>query len=284
MKDFNYVKAENLQDALLQLSRLGEECIVLAGGTNVMVNIHLGKCRAGTLLDITGVSELSGIRFSDASVFIGATTTVHELSVTEELKKAAPALYMAACSFAEATTRRSATIGGNIGNASSGGDLLPPLLVLDAKVHLKSIGGSRVVRLEELFQRPGKLNKDPSELIVGVEFPREIRTGFVKLGPRNTMAISIATAAAYADTDENGLVRDCRIALGAVAPLPVRARHAEDAIRGSALNDDCLARMAEAVVQDINPRNPSVRASVEYRRSVVPELAWRALKIAASQE
>jgi len=280
MKKFEYVNAKTLDSAMETLAELKEQAMLVAGGTNVVVNINNGKRNNRTLVNIREIMELAGIYNEGETLRIGALTTIDEISKSDQLKKYAPGLYHAGNVFADPTTRHSATIGGNVANAGAGGDTIPSLLVLNASVTLKSLRGERIVPIRELFTGPGRTVIAPDELITYFTFKPEPQTSFIKLSMRKAMSISIVGCAAYVLMDGEK-IRDCRIALGAIAPTPVRAYHAETALIGGGFDEETMARMAQAVQKDMNPRDISVRATGEYRRAVTPELVERAMRLAA---
>ena len=285
MKNFGFVNAKSLEEAVAYLGDLGSKAYVVAGGTNVLVDIRDGKRNDLTLVNIRDIAALKGISCDGDQVRIGALVTIAELEASDIIRTKAPCLAMAAGVFADPTTRNSATIGGNLIKASAGGDTLPSLMVLEAQVHVRSVRGERSLPINDIFVSLGKTKVEPDELVTHFTFKAQPKTGFMKMGQRKSMAISVGTAAAYVETDAQGVISDCRIALGAVASTPVRAANAEKALLGiNAKDDSAFAAMYEAVQQDMNPRPRSVRASVEYRRQVVPVLVKRAVRLAAFGE
>lgn len=285
MSDFEFVNAPTVDSAIEALAQWGNKACLVAGGTNVMVDIRAKKIKDGTLINIRDIESLKKITYTDGKVSIGALTIIEEIAKSEIIKQHAPCLFAAANAFADPTTNRSATIGGNVGNASASGDTIPPLMVLNAIVHLKSKRGDREVPINEFIIKNGVTTREPDEMITHFTFESQPNTGFIKLGARRSMTISIATVAAYIETDkQSGIVKDCRIALGGVAPKPVRGTNAEKVFIGNKLDEDTFTKAGEAVQNDISPRSPSVRATASYRRSVVPVLVKRAVKLAAFGE
>lgn len=282
MKNYEFINAKTVDEAVAQLGTLGSRAYVVAGGTNVMVDIRGGKRNDRTLVNIRDIEALKGICVEHGLLRIGALTTISELGASDLLRQHAPALYMAAQVFADPTTRNSATIGGNLIKASAGGDTLPPLMVLEAEVHMQSSRGRRSLPINDIFLALGKTKVEPDELVTHFTFKPEAHTAFMKMGQRKSMSISIATAAAYVEADEAGVLQECRLALGAVDSTPVRAANAEKALLGINIAEDgAFEAMYEAIQADINPRPRSVRASVEYRRQIVPVLVKRAVRLAA---
>ena len=281
MKNFNYRNASDIKSALAILSEEKENAYLVAGGTNVMVDIRAGKRNNLTLVNIRGISNLRGVKYSRGKVVIGALTTIDDLGHSPIIEKYAPALYTAANNFADPTTRHTATIGGNIANASPAADTATPLVALQATVLVEKKGGKRKIAIDDFFKGVGKTALASDEMIIAVEFPAQPRSAFRKLGLRNAMAISIVTAAATIEKDRSGVVKNCTIALGSVAPTPVRAKNAEKAVIGKKLNDSTYQAMAEALQKDISPID-DIRASAAYRREVAPVIVKRVLAHAYS--
>lgn len=284
MKNFSFINAPTLPEALDALDRLREKAWLVAGGTNVMVFIRSGKRNDRTLVNIRDIAELSGISEQDGVVTIGAGTTLSAIASSEILKKSAPGLYAVASQFADPTTRNSATIGGNVANATAGGDTIPSLLVLDAVAHVESkASGKREIKLSEIFTGPGRTCIAPNEILTHFTFAATPRQGAIKLGARKSMSIAIATVAAYVEM-AGDTIKDCRIALGAVSAMPERAYNAEKAVVGKKLDADTFKLLAEEIQKDMSPRDPSVRSTASYRRAVVPVLVKRAMLLAATGE
>ena len=285
MKNFNYLNAKTPEEAIGYLARLGANAYIVAGATNVMVDIRAGKRNNLTLINIRDIAALKGISYEEGTVRVGALTTITELATSDLIREYAPCLYMAANVFADPTTRNSATIGGNLMRASPAGDTLPPLLVLDAQVHVSSTRGERTLPMNGIFVSLGKTRVEPDELVTAFSFKPLANTAFMKLGQRRSMSIATASAAAYVETDEAGCITDCRIALGSVSATPARAPHAEKALLGiNAKDEDAFAAMYEAVQQDMDPLPQSLQGSGAYRREVIPVLVKRAVRKAAFGE
>lgn len=284
MKNYSFINAPTLAEALDVLDRLRDKAWLVAGGTNVMVFIRSGKRNNLTLVNIRDIAELSGISEKDGIVTIGAGTTISTIASSDLLKENAPGLYAVASQFADPTTRNSATIGGNVANATAGGDMIPSLLVLDAVAHVESkADGRREIRLSEIFTGPGKTCIAPNEILTHFTFQATKHVGAIKLGARKSMSIAIATVAAYVEMKDDTIM-DCRIALGAVSATTVRARNAEKALIGKKLDHEAFQLLEVELQKDMNPRDPSVRSTASYRRSVVPVLVKRAMLLAATGE
>ena len=198
------------------------EAMVLAGGTDAMVEVNYEHRRPVSVVSLRRVRELASWSTSDGWLRLGAT--VPYTVIEHELADLAPALAQAARTVGSPQIRNTGTVGGNLATGSPAGDMIPVLAALDAVVELASPRGRREVTVEELIVGVKKTTLASDELIVAVRFP--VASGpqeFLKIGPRNAMVISIATCAVVVD----GTNRSIRCALGSVSPAPLRCRDAE---------------------------------------------------------
>jgi len=192
------------------------------------------------------------------------------------VREKAPALTQALQIMACPPIRNRATIAGNLCTASPAADTAPPLLVLNASVRLQGSGGERMVPLAEFFLGPAETVKRPDEILTAVIIPlEEGRSGFLKLGRRKAFTLSIASAAAFAKT-RGGRIEEVRVALGAVAPTPIRGRKVEETLKGKEANEANIAQAAEWIRSEVKPIS-DVRASAEYRRDMSYVLTRRVL-------
>ncbi len=268
-----YLVPHRLDEALQAMA--DDEATVFCGGTDLSPQTESGARQyKATLLNIRRIEGLGGIDAQGDEIRIGATTTVSEIRRSAALAELAPVLVEAAEHFASEQIRNAASVGGNLCNASPAGDMSPPLLVLGASVELacwrNDAVHTRRVPLERFFLGPGKTVRLPQELLTAVVFERPA-AGFVgrfrKAGPRPALEIStvsVALGARFAD----GRLRDVRVAMGSVAPTPLRARHVEAALEGQPLNAATLAAAVEAAAEDAKPID-DVRASAWYRGHLV---------------
>lgn len=278
-----YLAPKSLDEALYALQELGEVTL-LAGGTDLMPQSKAGRVKfKRTLMNLRGVTELKGVAREGDTVRLGALTTITELLHDPLVAEHLPVLREACDHFASDQIRNAATLGGNISNASPAGDTLVPLIALDAEVELASRPDQAIYRrrmpLAEFFVGPGKTRRAPAELLTGVLVPCP-RPGFVarfyKFGTRPALDIS-AISIALAAVRENGRLTRARIALGAVAPTPLRALAAEEALEGRALDAETIARVADTARDEIQPID-DVRASAWYRQELVHNMMKRMLE------
>ncbi len=256
---------------------------VLAGGTDLMPQTQDGRVQFQTvLMNVRRVPELQGIAEADGAVRIGALVTITELLESALVRERLGLLWQACDHFASDQIRNAATVGGNLCNASPAGDTLVPLLALGARVVLSAKpNGSletRRVPLEAFFVGPGRTSRAPAELLVAVEVPLPpagFAGEFYKHGTRPGLDISAISIAAGARR-EGTVLRDVRIALGAVAPTPIRATRTEAVLEGRAPDAARLEAAAQAALEEVRPIS-DVRASDWYRRELIRNMLKRVL-------
>ncbi len=280
MSNFTYAVPETKNEALALLNELGSSARVVAGCTNLLPDIRAKKIAACTLVDISKLAELKGIDVRGETVTIGSLTTINELLYSNLLASHGQVLWQAGRHFADPLVRNRATLGGNLGNASPAADGVVPLLALEAKVMVDSLGASREIPVAEFITGPGKSALQPDELITGVSFAKTtaMRSAFIKFGLRKAMAISLASIALVVGLDGDR-VEQVRIALGALAPTLVRARQTEGYLAGKSLTPEVVASAQEIVRTEVKPTS-DVRASREYRSHLTGVLLKRALEAA----
>ena len=251
----------------------------IAGGTSLLVSLRGGREAAETLLDLGRLDELRGIEIAGSELVIGARTTVSAILQSQEVAARIPLLTQACSTFAAPLVRNRATIGGNLADASPAADLAPPLLALDAEIELRSVKGKRLVPIAEFFVGLRKTNKAASELVTAIHVPlpkASERTAYRKLGLRKADAISVVSAAIRVGLCDDGICDSARIALGSVAPVPMRARETEAALRGQRLTEEVIASAAGFAAETVLPID-DLRASATYRKRMVETLVRRLL-------
>lgn len=274
-----YIRPSQLNDALNALAKWGEGARMLAGGTDLLVQLRQDAIAPEAILDLTALDELRGVRLESGQAIIGALTTHTEIAESKALATWAPALVRACKEIGSVQIRNRGTLGGNIGNASPAGDTLPALYALDAKIHLVRAGGDRWVPISEFFLGPGQSVREATEIIAGVAFRpcgAEELGFFQKIGQRRAMRVAKASAAGILRV-EGGVVEECRIALGAVAPTVIRAHSSEDFLIGRQLTSNVIERAASLAAQDCRPID-DIRSTSTYRRHIVRVLVKRGLR------
>jgi xanthine dehydrogenase FAD-binding subunit len=280
-----FVAPETVDEATAILAEKNDTACILAGGTDVMVRLGRGTLPAGlsTLVSLHRIAEMRGVRCDGAEMVVGAATTATDLIRDDLIASHAPILARVADRMASAQVRNAATIGGNLANASPAGDLISPLLLLDARLHLASAQGSRTLPVEQLFTGPGETVLECGEIIVEMRFdlPAADRVfHFEKAGTRPAMECSLVTVG-LAYTPEQGALRDVRLAFGSVARTALRGRRTEQLLEGNSLNTQLIEDAVKAADAEIDPIS-DVRGSCDYRRAIVAVFLRRLLQGAAS--
>jgi CO/xanthine dehydrogenase FAD-binding subunit len=244
-----------------------------------------GRHAPEVLVNINDLPELHQVELKAGELKIGSTVTIAELQVNPLVRKYCSVLVEAANTFANPLVRNRATLGGNLVDASPAADCAPPLLALDAEVELVNLAGSRRVRLEDFFAGLRKTVIRQGEILAAVYVPvvtQGAASAYYKIGLRKADAISVVSAAVLVETGADHHCRKVRIALGSVAPLPMRAAKAEKSMEGSLLTPETIYQAGCIAAQEVSPIS-DLRASAAYRRKMVEVIVGRLLKQVASQ-
>jgi carbon-monoxide dehydrogenase medium subunit len=278
MRPFLLDEAENLQHALQLLSQ-DDEAHLIAGGTSVMLLINLGLMEPTHLVSLRRVTELRGITSSNGGLEIKALTTHRQLELAPEINAHCAALQQTFGHVATVRIRNQGTLGGNIAHADPAQDPPPMLIALGASIELTSAGGARSLLLEDFAT--GYLSSviQPGEILTSVHIPAlpaGTRSTYIKFLPRTHD--DYATVSVAATLRMNGdTCQDVRLALGSVAPVPLRAKPVEDALRGQRLSDGVIAD-ASALVTDLVDPPDDARGSATYKRRMARVWTERALR------
>jgi carbon-monoxide dehydrogenase medium subunit len=275
----DYVKAVDVSHALALLRQHGDAARLLAGGTDLIVDLRERRQTPALLVDISELRELSAIRAEPGALRIGAGATVAALLAEPVVRDEFPALAGACRHFADYLTRNKATIGGNLANASPGADLAVPLLALEARVVLAG-GGEQTLALEEFLLGPRRVALPADGLLREVVLPRPAPAAqtYEKLGLKHGGPIAVVSSSVLLDLRDGRCAR-ARIALGAVAPRPFRAAAAEQELEGQPLTAARAERAAQLAAEASRPID-DVRGSAAYRRAMVRALVRRGIEAA----
>jgi CO/xanthine dehydrogenase FAD-binding subunit len=260
--------------------------MILAGGTDLCVYMAEGVCSPEVLIDVSGIDSMRGIQAVKPNgevkmIQIGACTTIAEVAASEALPTC---LRQGARAVGSPQIRNLGTVGGNICNASPCGDTLTPLLALDARFVLRCVRGTRIVESEGFFTGPKQTVLDPNEILESIELPLAScarASAFRMIGNRNGQAISQANAAASLMMVD-GRMSDVHVAVGSVAPVPLRLGKLERFLTGKRIQEVKLADIREPVLEGIRPID-DVRSSATYRQEVTIALVFDALTACAGQ-
>ena len=278
LPEIEYIRVSELDEALRLLSRK-EDAKVLAGGTDLVVDMKIGRYRPKTVIDISGIKSLRYVIDEGDKVRIGALTKMQDIVESPVVREKLPLLAEAVSMLGSWQIRNMATVGGNLCNASPAADSAPPLLAHEAKIKLTSIEGTREIPITEFFTGPRKTVMYKTEILQEVVVPYDAdfarSYSYVKVGRRNSFTLSVVAVATVLKV-RNRSIEDVRVALNAVAPTPVRARSVESFLKGREAGSEVIEKASELVLSDISPIS-DVRASAEYRKHLSRVLVKDAL-------
>jgi CO/xanthine dehydrogenase FAD-binding subunit len=282
VRRFELVTPATLDDCLRALKGRGSDTKVLAGGTDLIAQLKVGMVELATVIDLSGVAELRVLDGDTQRGFrIGAAVTARTLEQDTRLRAALPSLSESGALVGSIQIRNLATLGGNVCNAAPSADMAPPLIALDAEAVIAGSGGRRKVPMASFFKGVRQTVLAPDDLLV--EFavpPTGPRSGgaYLRHTPRRELDIAVVGVASQVSLTD-GVCRKARIALAAVAPVPVRATAAEQALEGQPLTPQAITRAADLAVEAARPITDQ-RGSAEFRRHLVRVLTRRTLTIA----
>ena len=274
---FEYFAPKTLNEAVDLLSRFRGRAKVLAGGTDLVVQMKVGRVRPEYVVSIRWLRELDFIDTREDGLHIGALTKLRRIEKSDVIRRGFIALYEAAKAMGGVQVRCMGTVGGNLCNASPAADTAPPLMVYEARVKAVSTRGEREIPITKFFKGPRETELMRDEILTEVIIPYidGAGTATLKLGRRNAFTLSVVAVSTLAKVS-NGRFEDVRIALNAVAPRPVRAVRAEEFLRGREVCMEVIDEGSKLVVKDISPVS-DVRATAEYRRDMSVVLTHDAL-------
>lgn len=274
-----YFRPKGLQEALNFLWRHGPEATLLAGGTDVMVDMRSSEMSPRYLVDISRIEAIQGIRRKGNAIWIGAATTIAEIYRSDLLRREAPALWKSARFFASEQIRNVATIGGNVAHCAPCGDTLPPLLVYGGRAGVATAEGSRLLPVERIQAGPYRSALEPQELITHFELQPEPDAlwSFQKITRRRELAIARISMAVAARKDREDRFTMMRIALGSSTPTPRRLREAEAFLLGKRPTERLIWEAGAAAAQAMIAASGR-RPSTVYKEKAVQGLLVRILR------
>jgi CO/xanthine dehydrogenase FAD-binding subunit len=278
MKAFGYVSAKDVAHAVALLGEHGAKAKILAGGTDLLVELKHSVHNPQVIVDVSRLRELKTIAVADDGLHIGALATHGEIMASPIVRDLFPALVDAAHSIGAVQTRNLGTLGGNLITCVPSMDSGPTLLALEAAVTVASAAGERRMPLAELFVGPRKTSLKPGDLLVDIVIPKENLgkpAAFEKFGLRKGQALALVNAAAAFFIDKGTFAKP-RIALGAVAPTVIRAPKAEAYLDGRKISAEAMAEAGRIAATEAKPIS-DFRASADYRRDLIAVLVKRCL-------
>lgn len=284
MRRVRFHRSETLSEALELRADFREAGTVVAGATDLLVALRMqsGSLPPLEVIDLGPIASLRGITQSAESVRIGALATHDEIERSELIRRSAPLLAEACGTVGSPQIRHRGTIGGNVANAASCADSMPPLVALGARFLLESHGGRREVPAAEFVQAPYRTMLGPDEVLTAISFAMlggNERSAFVKLGRRNALSVSRLSVAVILRTGEDGRVAAARIAAGSILPTVRRFEEAEDCLVGTHVDEAARAAAAAALSAAMVAQGGR-RWSTPYKEPVVQALVQRVIRAA----
>ena len=284
MQSIPYQAPRSVDEAVALLGA-DAEARVLAGGTDLLVQVRMGQREPSSWVDVKRIPDLMCLEVGSDDVRIGAATPAAEIFEHAEFKRRFPGVAEATDLIGSAQIQGRATLGGNLCNASPAADTTPVLMAVGARCVIAGPGGEREIPVEELAAAPGQTTLQRGELLVAVRIPNpqpRSSDASLRLIPRSEMDIAVVGAGVALSLAEDGTCSAARVAIGAVAPTALLVPEAAAALVGSRIDDAALAAVAQAASAAARPIDDK-RGTVDYRKKVVGVLAKRAAAIAAQR-
>lgn len=280
MEAFEYIAPRTLAEAYQHLGN-GKRTAMLAGGTDIIVQLREGRRSCDQVLDLKHIPELMTLGFAeDGTLEVGAATPLADIYEDPEVARRLPGLVDAASLIGGIQIQGRATLGGNICNASPAADSIPALIALGARLVVGSSNGTRELPVEDFFLGPGQNALQPGEILLQVKVPPQPQGSgacFLRFIPRNEMDIAVVNAGVSLQlSDDGSRIEHARVAVGAVAPTPLLVPAAADALVGQSPTAETFERAGEAAAAAATPIT-DMRGSAAQRRHLTRVMTVRAL-------
>jgi carbon-monoxide dehydrogenase medium subunit len=279
MTPMTYEQPKSTSEAVALMQECGNKAKVLGGGTDLIVDLKHKPGIVSVLVDITKIPELQGIEETSEGLRIGSAVTYTSIMKSPVCQKLIPAVCEASHTVGAVQTRSLGTIGGNLVTCVPSADSAPSLMVLESVVTIAGKDGERTLPIEEFFVGPRKTCLEPHEILVSILIPKKNLgkpSFFLKAGLRKGQALSLVNVASALNIVDGKISNPC-IALGAVAPTPIRVPEAESFLKGKEASDENLKKASEMAVASAKPIT-DFRASLAYRNQLVKVMTYRTLK------
>jgi len=278
MKNFDYIRPVNMDNAVEALKK-NDDAYLLAGGTDLLIGMKNNTVQPKCLIDLKSIPDIDSIEYQNGFK-LGPLTTIRDIEVSRLIRKKIPALSQAAGTLGSIQIRNRATIGGNLCHASPAADMATILLAMDCQVKIASYKSEKTIGLDQFYTGPNRTVIGRGEMLSEIIIPKDMerfKGVYLKYGPRKAMDIGIVNIALLLDADyERGLCNQIMIALGAVAPTPIRAKGAEELLNGNRLKAGSIGKVAQAAADEARPIS-DFRASAGYRRDLVRNLVAKGI-------
>ena len=280
MHPFRYYPATNITEAVSLLARHGDRSRVMAGGTDLVVQLRGERYELDALVDVKRIPELGALTMNGENLTLGAAVPCYRIYEDESVAAAFPGIIDAASLIGGIQIQSRASIGGNLCNAAPSADAICPLIVHGAQATLTGVEGTRTVPVEEFCTGPGQTVIGYGELLVSISVPKPaLHSGaaYLRFIPRNEMDIAVAGVAASVLLDPSGdRIESASIALSAVGPTPITAKAASESLAGQAPTEEAFARAGELAAEASSPIT-DMRGTADHRRQLVRVLTRRTL-------
>jgi len=284
VRRFELALPRSIDEALRVLSERGSEAKLLAGGTDLLPQLKNGLLKPACVIDLSGVERVRTLTSDASGLHVGAAVSARTLERDATTQKAYTSLAESGALVGSVQVRNLATLGGNLCNAAPSADMAPPLLALDAEAVIVGPKGERRVPVTDFFTGVRRTVLAPDEILLEIVVPAPgARSGghYLRHTPRRELDIAVVGVASQL-TLSNGVCSKARIALAAVAPVPLRARAAEQALEGKPVTPEAIERAAELALGAAKPISDQ-RGSADYRRHLVRVLTRRTLRTALTR-
>lgn len=277
---FDYHRPKSVAEAVKLLAKT-ENSRVIAGGHSLLPMMKLRMAEPSALVDLAGIDALKGIKEADGKITIGAMTTQHELLASNLIAKALPLLHEAALLIADPQVRYMGTIGGNVANGDPGNDMPAVMMALDATYKIAG-NKERSVKARDFYEGSYQTALEAGEIVTAIEIPTPGKTGYAYEKLKRKVGDYATAAAAVVLTMKSGKIATCTITLTNLAPTPLMADAAAEALVGTTGDDAALAAAVAAARKIMNPANDT-RGTPQYRTSVGGTYVARAIKSAMAR-
>lgn len=282
MHAFDYVAAETVSEAVSLLSEKGDQARVLAGGTDLIVQVREGRRHPDLIVDVKKLAETNVLSYNPQSgLRLGAAVPCHRIYGDATIAAAYPGLMDAFTLIGGTQIQGRASVGGNLCNSSPAADGIPPLIVHNAICEIAGPNGNREVRVDDFCTGPGQNQLQAGEFLVALQIPappNHFGSHYLRFIPRNEMDIAVVgVASAVTLSDDGGTITSAKIALAAVAPTPLVAEAAAAAITGQPVSEATINAAAEAAISIARPIS-DMRGTIEQRRHLTGVLTRRTLQ------
>ncbi|SPD75227.1 Aerobic-type carbon monoxide dehydrogenase, middle subunit CoxM/CutM-like protein [uncultured Desulfobacterium sp.] len=284
MKDMRYIRAASVTEVTDCLKKYGDKAKILAGGQSLVPLLRQRLARPGLLIDISRVADLKFIRKTKNTLKIGALTTHRQLETDPLIREHLPILADMEKQLASVQIRNLGTLGGNLCHADPAGDVAPALMALGAKLKLISATGARTMSVENFFKDFFETAIRPDEVLAEIDIPLLPDLGhaiYIKHSSRGVDTAIIGVGTFILKDHDTDTCKEIRLCVGAVGPVPIRAKNAEAVIRGKVVTGKTIAEAGKKAREEISPVS-DLQGSAEYKKELIEVFIQRALKAASS--